>query len=33
MFDNLQNAEIIGALTKDFNEVRKEKPWYVRQKK
>lgn len=32
MFNNLQNAEIISALTKDFNEVRKEKPWYIRQK-
>lgn len=25
MFDSMQNAEIIGTLTKEFNEVRKER--------
>lgn len=26
MFDSMQNAEIISTLTKEFNEVREEKP-------
>ena len=25
MFDSMQNAEIIGTLTKEFNEVRKKR--------
>lgn len=25
MFDSMSNAEVIGTLTKEFNEVRKEK--------
>lgn len=27
MFDNLQNADIISTLTKEFNEVREKHAW------